>query len=157
MPFSQVMLFPTEFSLKSTTDGPRLRANPISEIANLHYQEYKLGSINFREANTKLEQIKPQPLHVKIEFTLDQGNTFKLYFQGSELVNLSSYELPRGKNTMEILIDRSVAEIFVNNGERYIVKYLRGEKPQDGLHFESDRYGPFINSMALYTLKSIWD
>jgi fructan beta-fructosidase len=157
MPFTQIMLFPTEFNLKSTPDGPRMTAVPIREIEQLHSTTYNWESMGLKEANDKLGLIKPQPLHIKMEFTLEKGNSLKLYYQGGEILNITSYDLPAGRNNLEILIDKSVAEIFINKGDRYIVRYIRAEKPNDGLWFESDKYGPFINSLNVYSMKSIWN
>jgi sucrose-6-phosphate hydrolase SacC (GH32 family) len=157
MPFTQMLLFPTEFGLKTTNKGLRLVANPIKEIALLHKQEYKWTSLTCQEANKKLELIKPQPLHVKISFTVDKGKSLKLYFHGKELVNLLSDDFPKAENEMEILIDKSIAEIFINKGERYIVKQLSSVTKNDGLYFESDKYGPFINKLEVFEMKSMWD
>jgi fructan beta-fructosidase len=157
MPFTQVMLFPTDFKLISTNEGPILTATPIPEIERLHKDEFRYQSLTFREANDKLSKIKPQPLHVRLSFTVEPGHSIKLCYQGTELVNLSSRDLPQGINSMDLLIDKSVAEIFINNGSKYIVRYIISEKPGDGLWFESDRYGPFINSLEIWTMRSIWN
>jgi sucrose-6-phosphate hydrolase SacC (GH32 family) len=157
MPFTQIMLFPIEFSLKTTDNGLRLVANPIKEIAQLHKRKYTWTSLTIPEANKELGQITPQPLHVKINFTLDKGKSFKVYFQGSELVTLSSDELPQAENKMEILIDKSIAEIFINNGARYIVKKIGCVKGNDGLYFESNENSPFINQLQVFEMKSIWN
>lgn len=157
MPFTQMMLFPTEFSLNTTNEGIRLIANPIKEIELLHDREYSWTSLTSHEANKKLEQIKPQPLHVKMKFAVGKGQSLRLYFQGKELINLSSYDLPKAENEIEILIDKSIAEIFINNGAKYIVKQIDSVNKNDGLHFESDKYGPFINELEVFEMKSIWN
>ena len=155
MPFIHVMLFPTEFTLKTTPQGVKMVANPIKEIEQLHLTDYNWTSLTVKEANKKLERVKPGPLHLKVNFTLEKGNMFRLYYQGKELVSIPSGDLPQGENSMEILIDKTVAEIFVNHGDRYIVKQLTTGN-NDGLVFESDKYGPFFKSMEVGEMKSIW-
>jgi len=157
MPFTQMMLFPTEFSLKTTGEGIKLIANPIKEIELLHKREYNWTALTSNEANKKLQQIRPQPLHVKINFTLDKGQSIRLYYQGKELLNLFSDDFPDAENEMEILIDKSIAEIFINNGARYIVKQISSLNKNDGLYFESDKYGPFINKLKVFEMKSMWN
>ena len=156
MPFTQMMLFPTEFSLKTTEKGLRLVANPIKEIELLHKREYKWTSLSIQNANKKVGQIKPQPLHVKMNFTLAKGDSLKLYFQGCKLITLSSIELTGPENSMEILIDKSIAEIFINHGERYIVKKLTSEKKEDGLYFKLSKSGTLINKLEVFEMKSAW-
>jgi sucrose-6-phosphate hydrolase SacC (GH32 family) len=156
MPFTQMMLFPTEFSLKTTDKGLRLVANPIKEIELLHKREYKWTSLSIQNANKKAGQIKPQPLHVKMNFTLAKGDSLKVYFQGCELINLSLNEVTKPENSMEILIDKSIVEIFINHGERYIVKKLSSEKKDEGLYFKSNKSGTFINRLEVFEMKSCW-
>ena len=149
------MLFPTEFTLKTTPHGIRMVANPIKEIDQLHLTDYKWTSLTVKEANMKLERVKPGPLHLKVNFILEKGNLFRLYYQGKELVSIPYGDLPQGENSMEILIDKTVAEIFVNHGDRYIVKQLSSGN-NDGLVFESDKYGLFFKSLEVGEMKSIW-
>jgi fructan beta-fructosidase len=157
MAFTQMMLFPTELTLKNTPDGIRLVANPVKEIALLHQKRYEWNSLTAKKANGELEKIKPGPHHVKVNFTLEKGNFLRMCFRGNEFLNLTPSELQNGENTMEILIDKTVAEIFINQGVRYIVKNLGSGKNNDGLLFNSERYGPYINHMELYEMKSVWD
>ena len=81
----------------------------------------------------------------------------RISYRGEEFLNLSPEDLDKGDNKLEILIDKSVAEIFVNNGMHYIVKSLRKVRNDDGLWFNSERYGPYINHMELFEMKSIWN
>ena len=157
MPFTQMILFPTEFSLKSTPNGIRLVANPVKEIALLHGREYKWSSLTTSQANKELEKIRPVPLHMKLNFTLEKGNNLRLCYKGGEFLNLSPEDLQPGENTLELLIDKTVAEVFINQGMRYLVRSLNGSKNSDGLIFNSEKYGPFINRMEVYEMKSVWN
>jgi sucrose-6-phosphate hydrolase SacC (GH32 family) len=157
MPFTQMMLFPTEFSLKSTPLGIRLVANPVKEIELLHGKTYEWRSLTAKKANEELEKIKPGPLHVKVRFNFEKGNTLRLCYQGNEFLDLSSNDLQDGENTMEILIDKIVAEIFINNGMRYMLRKLAPGRNDNGLVFNPERYGPYIHHLELFEMKSMWD
>lgn len=156
MPFTQMILFPTEFKLKTTDLGIRLFAAPIEEIEQLHERSYTWNLLNVQDANKNLRQILPGPLHVKATFSLKAGHVFRLYYQGNELVELDAKELPAGENKIEILIDKTVSEIFVNDGSRYFVKQLKPVRDNDGLVFESEKYGPDFNSLSVFEMKSVW-
>lgn len=157
MPFTQMALFPTEFSLKSTPNGLRMVANPIKEIEKLHGKKYEWESKSTAIVNQELVNIKPGPLHLKLKFTLDSGNSLRLFYQGNELLKLLAQEVPVGENYLEILLDKTVAEIFINNGTRYLVKNLPKGRNDDGLWLDSEKYGPAINHLEVYEMKSIWN
>lgn len=79
----------------------------------------------------------------------------RLRYQGGEILNLSAEELSQGENTMEILIDKTIAEIFINHGKRYIINNLKGVMNKEGLIFDS--HGLIINHLGVYEMKSIWN
>jgi fructan beta-fructosidase len=157
MPFSQMMLFPTEFSLHNTDQGIRLRANPIGEIERLHATAHTWGDLTVRQANQQLAAIPAGPLHVRMTVALASGNDLHLRYQGNALLDLASTDLRSGANEIEILLDKTVAEIFINKGERYIVHQLPPKANDNGLEFDGEKYGPAIQSLQVYEMKSIWE
>ncbi len=166
MPFNQMMLFPTEFSLKTTKEGIRLCSRPIKEIENLYTKSHHWQSLLTIEANKKLSAIKSNTLHVKMSINLEEDKYLHLMYNGNELFNFSTNDLlkeittsgqEKGIYDIEILIDRTSAEIFLNKGERYIVKGLKPKKNDDGLEFISEKYGPVLQQLEVHELKSIWN
>jgi len=79
-----------------------------------------------------------------------------LRYQGNEIVSLQAADLPPGENDMEILIDKTVAEIFLNGGDRYIVRQLLPGRNNKSLEFDSENYGPFLKAINVFEMKSIW-
>ncbi len=157
MPFTQMMLFPTTFSIITTEKGLRMVANPIAEIDQLHAASHIWGNLTITQANDKLKAIAPGSLHIKMNIAMQPGSDLRLRYQGNEILHIPADELPDPENKIEILIDKTVAEIFVNNGRRYIIKQLMPPvRPGDGIVFESYQYGPKINSLEVYEMKSIW-
>jgi fructan beta-fructosidase len=156
MPFTQMMLFPTEFNLKTTSKGIRLLANPIREIELLHRTAHEWSQLSAMQANRELTNINPGPLHIKAKFTLANGNRLVLRYQGNEILNLSSSDLPEAENEIEVLIDKTVAEIFINKGERYLVRQLLPKRNDNSLEFDSGNYGPYLDNLKVYEIKSIW-
>ena len=156
MPFTQMVLFPTEFSLKMTSRGLRLVANPIQEIAALHQQSYHWQQLSAKQANEKLSPIKPGPLHARLTVTLSAGHVCVLRYQGNEFLRLLPKDLPEGIHFLDILIDKTVAEIFIDHGERYLLRQLPASLNDNGLEFDSPVYGPEIQELELFTMQSIW-
>jgi sucrose-6-phosphate hydrolase SacC (GH32 family) len=159
MAFTQMMLFPTEFHLKTTTRGIRLQATPIGEITTLHGTAHHVDATALEQANLGLAAIPPGPLHIKMAFTLPHGHVLRLRYQGNSLFELSSGDLAAGgapTGSLEILIDKTVAEIFLNDGERYIVKQLQPATNNKGLEFDGTDYGPSVRSLDVFEMRSIW-
>lgn len=157
MPFTQMMLFPTEFSLRTTDHGIRMIANPIKEIDQLHLTNHQWNGISLQQANEELAHIKPGPLHIKLKFTIANGNKMSLRYEGNEILNMESKDFLRGENEMEILIDKTVAEIFLNKGEKYLLKQLSLKTNDNSLEFDSEKYGPTLKSLKVYEIKSVWN
>jgi fructan beta-fructosidase len=159
MPFTQMMLFPTEFRLKATAEGIRLQARPIAEITALHGAAHHVDAGTLAQANLGLAAIPAGPLHIKMTFTLPHGHVLRLRYQGNTLLELSSRELVAGGSSvesLEVLIDKTVAEIFLNDGERYIVKQLEPGSNSKGLEFDGTDYGASIRSLDVYEMRSVW-
>jgi fructan beta-fructosidase len=96
MAFTQMILFPTEFRLKTTMQGIRLQARPIGEISALHGTAHHVDATSLALANRGLAAIPPGPLHIKMAFTLPHGHVLRLRYQGNTLVELSSNDLAAG-------------------------------------------------------------
>ena len=68
MPFTQMMLFPTEFSLITVNDTIKMVANPIHELESLRINAHSYKSITIEEANKYLASVKLNSLDVKVDF-----------------------------------------------------------------------------------------
>ncbi|MEO6815937.1 MAG: glycoside hydrolase family 32 protein [Edaphobacter sp.] len=156
MPFNQMMLFPTEFRLANTKAGVRLLATPIKEIERLHLREHVWSSLTAKDANHRLHGIATGPLHVKIEAALERDDVLTLRYQENSLATISFDDLENGHGTVEVLIDKSVAEIFVNGGRRYIAREIPAVASTQGLECGMGRAGSILNRLELHEMKSMW-
>ena len=156
MPFSQMMLFPTEFRLATTRDGLRLLATPIKEIERLHSKDYAWSSLTATDATRRLHLIPPGPLHVKMRVTLEKDDELTIRYQGNTLAALKFSDLDSGQGAVEILIDKCVAEIFIDGGKRYIIKEIPATTNVHGIELEVGRSGSIFNTLDVYKMSSIW-
>jgi len=156
MSFNQMMLFPTEFRLATTRDGLRLLAAPIREIEVLHSKEYAWSSLTAADANHRLHLIPPGPLHVNMQVTLERDDELTIRYQGNPLATLQFRDLDKGLGSVEILIDKSVAEIFIDGGRRYILKEIPATTNVQGIELETGRSGSILNTLEVYKMSSIW-
>ncbi|WP_158275330.1 glycoside hydrolase family 32 protein [Pedobacter sp. HMWF019] len=156
MPFTQMMLFPTEFKLKLTKSGLRLMASPIKEIENLHASSRTWASLSWEKANQQLEAIKPGPLHITFRADFSRAQFLKLFYQGREIVNLMAKDFPKLENDIDILIDKTVMEVFINDGVHYIVRKLDQTANMTALRFQADDASMMIKNLKVHQMKSIW-
>ncbi len=157
MPFNQMMLFPTEFKLVSTPDGPRMRATPIEEIERLHGRAQTLSSLTAADANQALNRAGSGPLDVRLKVTLEKGDELAICYQGNTIATIHFAELDNGRGSLEILIDKAVAEIFLDGGTRYIVREIPTTTGGHGLEFGMGKNTSSITRLEIWQMKSIWD
>ena len=157
MPFSQMMLFPTEFNLRTTKDGLRLLATPIEEIDQLHKRRHVWTSIDITEVDQKISNIHTELLHVKAQIDLKENSNLMIRYRQQPLVTLQSVDFENGRVSVEVLIDRCVVEIFVDGGRRYIIREIETATSRPGLEFTSAEKGSVLNRLEVYEMKSIWD
>jgi hypothetical protein len=55
------------------------------------------------------------------------------------------------------LIDKTVAEIFINKGEHYVLHQLLPGINNNSFEFDGEKYGPVLQSLEVYEMKSVWN
>ena len=156
MPFTQMVLFPTEFRLITTPDGPRMVANPIHEVDLLHAKQHSWSALTASDVDTKLRSIAPGPLEVRMDVTLPTNGGLTLQYQGTDLVTLHHADFPEGHGSVQLLIDKAVAEVFINGGRRYIIREIPASDSRTGLACRLEGTGTILNHLEVYELESMW-
>ncbi len=156
MPFNQMILFPTEFKLKATEDGLRLRATPIDGIAQLRKQDHGWSVPSVKDVNDKLRSAGSGPLDVKLQVVLAGEDKLNLQYGGMPLATIQAADLENGGGQVELLIDNCVVEIFVNGGARYIVKEVHTMGQGGELQCSMGLNTAGIKHLEIYRMKSIW-
>jgi len=169
MPFNQMMLFPTSLSLRTTPDGLRLFCEPVKEIEKLHKKKYQWQNLSLRDINEQLNEFRGELLHIKCELETVDSQQFGLIVHGNRLIydigngdrfNGFPYSLAAGSKSlyMEILVDRTSIETFLDHGALYSSMAKDLTRNENGLQFWSVGSTPaiFIKNLEIYPLKSIW-
>ncbi len=156
MPFTQMILFPTEFKLKTTKDGLRMEAAPIDEIAQLRAKARTWSTLTAAGANQKLGSAGSGPLDVKLQASLESGDGLAVRYDGHDLTTIASEDLENGRGQVEVLIDKGIAEIFVDGGARYITREIPLATGGQGLELSVKQKASVINHLEIYEMKSMW-
>ena len=169
MPFNQQITFPTELTLRTTEDGPRLFTNPVKEIELIHGKEYTWTDKQLQPYDNLLSNLKGEFYDIEAEFEVGDATEFGFNIRGIPIVynaeesKLSCEKLKadlkpqNGKIKLRLLIDRLSIEVFANDGRVYM--------PIHALHMEENtKHEVFtkgdsikINSLKVHEVKSIWN
>jgi fructan beta-fructosidase len=155
MPFNQAILFPTEFKLKSTNDGLALFATPINEIDRLRQKTQSWSAQSIEKVNHELRAAGSGPLDVRLQIKLGKEDKLALKFDGAALATIQAVDLENGRGVVELLIDNSIVETFVNQGKRYITKEIR-TTPRSRLECVVGPNTTSIDHLEISRMKSIW-
>jgi sucrose-6-phosphate hydrolase SacC (GH32 family) len=165
MPFNQLMLFPQVLTLRSTSEGLRLFCNPIPEISKLHKRHHDLSGLSVSATNERLKSINTGLIHAVMDVEIDRGLGLEIFYQGNPILyydgnftkfNGFPYESDRPggfRFRIEMILDRTSVEGYVDGGRLFIAEALRPAKNANGLEIRGDLK---IHRLDLYELDSIW-
>lgn len=144
MPFNQQMSFPTNLTLRNTSQGLRLFRWPVNSIENLYLKSYELRRPSHDEVVDTLTALDAELLDISIEMRLQdapkngsmilsmhgltvtyQKEKEAFCYEGLEFSNCLKVEESMGEIQLRALVDRSSLELFVNRGEAVATFYAK--------------------------------
>ena len=169
MPFNGMMLLPTELTLRTTKDGPRLYNTPVAETEQLFTSAKQGKGLTAAQANALLAEFgRDNVLRIKTTIKLSHATSAGLNLYGKSLLD---YDLnhttvngvfysPEDATSMEltadIYIDRTNVEVFINGG---VYSYSMGWAPDvdntEGFHFWGNNIE--VKSVEVFRVQSIWE
>jgi fructan beta-fructosidase len=180
MPWNQMMNFPVELTLRKTSEGIKMFSEPVKEIEKLHKKKHHFSNKRINGIKT-FTGISGELFHIKAEFEIEDATSFGLLIREFNI----SYDVKSGyiictgpKNEMgperfyephkaplkpidgkiylEIIVDRTMVEVFPNKGRYYFPMgtYLVDKDPAIKVFSEDGETK--IKSVEIYELESIW-
>ena len=163
MPFNQQVSFPCELTLRTTPNGLRLFRQPIREISLLHDKQ-QTWSNRVLASGAKLDVEVPGDLfHIRAKVEIPEGARLTFHLRGVPVV-LTSTTLESGSSPVrvssrvsdvEILLDRTSVEAFVNEGELSSSRCILPEGA--GLFVSAEGGEVKIREMTVHSLRSAWE
>lgn len=169
MPFNGMMLLPTELTLRTTKDGPRLFNLPVKETETLFTPVRDWQNLTSDKANNLLKEFyNTDCLRIKTTIKLSHATDagFNLFGQrivgydmNSNTINGVFYS-PEDMTSMElsadIYIDRTSIEVFIDDGA---YSYSMERKPdtnnKEGFHFWGNNIE--VKDLQVFSVKSVWN
>lgn len=170
MPFNQCMTFPTELYLKKAFDGYRLCPKPVREIQTLYKNNEVHNDIVLnKEKPVFAASATGDVVHVTAEFERGDSREFGLAINGYELsynnlfneFNKINYPVsPDSLFKIEVIVDKAIIEVFVNDGELYFVKQYNSVNAEKSIHafakgVEEGRKS-ILKKLEVHELKPVW-
>lgn len=162
MPFSQQVSFPCELTLRNTPNGPRIFRQPIREIALLHKGQDTWTNCIIKANDLLRLEPSGREFHIQAEVSIPEGARLIFNIRGVPVV-LTSKTLESGNNpapvidqikSVEILVDRTSIEAFVNRGEISSTRFVLPK--ENGLSVKAEGGPVTFQSLAVYPLNSTW-
>jgi len=168
MPFNQMMAFPCELTLRSTTDGPRLCFQPVKELGRLRAARHAWSAMTLAPGTNALAGIPGDLFNLHAQFTVGKAGEVRFVIRGVPVVYDAAKQelvcrdrrnpLPpvNGKVRLQVLVDRTSLEIFGNDGLLYMP--MAGEfTPDDrSLALTVTDTAVRFASLEVNELRSIW-
>jgi len=168
MPFKGMMLMPTELTLRTTKDGPRLFNIPVKEMERLFQPVRQWTSLSSDDANSKLKEFYDSDrlrikTTIKLSHATDAGfNLFGQRIIGYDMnsntlggVFYSPEDMTSMELTADIYVDRTNIEVFIDGG---VYSYSMERRPhndnKEGYHFWGNNIE--VKNLEVYSVKSIW-
>ena len=178
MPFGQLILLPTELTLRSTPNGTRMYSAPIEELDKLHKKTHSWSNIEINkrskdpktteaDINKELKRIEGDLFRIKAKVELISGNHFQIIFNGNIIADhgldkndingafYENYDSESRTVELDIFVDRTSVEVFVDGGAFSTAHPLEDAQNSNGLEVRG-RYVYNIKSLEVIELNSIW-
>jgi sucrose-6-phosphate hydrolase SacC (GH32 family) len=168
-PFNQQMTIPSELTLHSTEEGPRMRMNPIRELETLRTRTHEWTDVVLKTGTNPLSGLKGELLDLEVELESSAGSETIFDMHGTEVAydsetqtlscgGLSSRLNPvDGVIRLRILLDRTSIEVYGNDGRVYIPLIVLPEENDFSIRATCDKGEVRADYLRVHELKSTWD
>jgi len=162
MPFNQQMTFPCDMTLRALNGSLRVFRQPVREIERLQGKEHSWSNLTLAPGVPIPLEVPGDLFRILAEVESPDGSSLNFRIRGTpvtltnQAVACKSDPAPVTGHvkTVEILVDRTSIETFVNEGQVSLSTYFL---PADArLELASDRGPARIRSLRVFEIKSMW-
>ena len=168
MPFNGMMLLPTELTLRTTKDGPRLFSEPAAETERLFTPAAQWSGLTMQEATEALEKYAGEGcLRLKMTIKMSHATDSGLDLDGQRIVDYdlnhttlngffySPGDMTGMELTADIYIDRTSVEVFADGGA-YSYSMERRADPEKAGGFRFRGNNIEVKNLEIFSAESIW-
>ncbi len=168
MPFNGQMTFPTELTLRASTDGIRLHKQPVREIHRLRAKTHAWKDTAVKPGENPLAQVSAELFDLEAEIDPGDAKEFGFILRGTKVnYSVNGQKLScLGKSAdlapvnqriqLRVLVDRASLELFANDGRLAMSScFLPGPDDRRVSFFTTGGDAKVVR-MELHELKSAW-
>jgi sucrose-6-phosphate hydrolase SacC (GH32 family) len=168
MPFNQSMGLPVELTLRTTSDGPRIFANPVKELDALRRHTIGIASGELRPGDDPLAALRGQLWEIEADIAPQSATKLILEVRGLPVVydvdrrelfcgdKGAPLELVDDRIRLRIYVDRTAIDIFGNDGCLYMSTDINLSDNGPTLSLRAEGGAAHIHGLNIHELGSIW-
>ncbi len=165
MPFNQAFSLPTELTLKTTSDGVRLCAEPIRELDTLRGEPRTVNGTELAPDQPLRLNVEGQLFDVLVrvrpgqarEISFGFGTNVLVYHTEEARLDDMPLSLDDGLLEFRVVIDRPMAEVVGGAGRVYkTIGRKDGGQPIKTLELTAKGGSAQVESIQIFPMKSIW-
>lgn len=164
MPFNQTFSFPHRLTLRKTTDGTRLFAEPVREIEKLRKKSHTAEGQELNPEKPAAVRVSGQLFDIRAKFQIGSAKSVGLDIGGNRVTydvkaqNLDGAKLKPvdGKVTIRVLVDRPMLEVCGNDGRVVITAPRRKRGDVSTVKAIATDGKARLLSLEVHKLESIW-
>ncbi len=169
MPFNQGMTVPVDLSLRTTTDGPRLFAEPIPELRALRGEPRSLPATDLQPGDNALAGLEADVFEIDTTLQLEDEVVVTLGIGGARVVLDAAAKTLRcgfveaplvradgGRVRLQILVDRGSIEVFAGDGRVALSEGVLLPRGDKALVLSTAGGQARVVSFDLWELRSVW-
>jgi len=179
-PYQQHISFPHRLTLRATTDGIRMFAEPIAEIARLHSAKHTIPAGTLSSGVAKSASVRGKQFDIRVNFRVGTADEVVISASGLSItydavkqeLNVGGEELhPLNKKwrtvnvplapvngviDIQMLVDNSLMEIVGNDGRVFITAKHGYQGSVDQISITANGGSAYLNRFEAYEVNSIW-
>jgi sucrose-6-phosphate hydrolase SacC (GH32 family) len=169
MSFNQMMCFPCELSLRTTSEGPRLTWLPVQEIAKLRETSHRLVPVTLEPGSANpLSKVGAELVELRLEAEVDHRSELLLKVRGTEVryearkqeLSVAGHKAPaplrEGKLRLVALSDRTSLTVWAADGLTYVPIPVIPKAANRSLELSVQAGAVKVTALEVHELKSIW-
>ncbi len=168
MPFNQMIGLPVVLTLHDESEGPRLRINPIDEIAKLRTRSNRITNLPLAPEPRAINEAAGELLDLSLEIAPGGASEIVLNVRGVPIRwSAANHELAclgrrgplppdSGRLRLRVLVDRTSIDIFGNDGRLYMPMGSLLDPANTSVTASAVGDGARIEKMEVHILRSAW-
>lgn len=166
MPFNQQMTVAVELTLRSSTEGVRMFAEPVQSLETLRTKNHQWKNLILKPGVNPLKDLRGELLDIRTEFATNASVGFSLH--GTQVVyDAKNKELTcgpvkaplardNGRIRLRILRDRGSIEVFANDGRVAMSVAAIAKNDNRAIEIFARGDAAKIVTLDVSEMKSIW-